>query len=162
MRIGDINKDNYESFARLLGIKNAKAPVIDRGVNKTDAYVYYGIPGMDITGKDPSSWQKIVDVSDDVRAKMIDIARKDFINNYGMSDGEEMNAVIRKYVLSIPENQRPSAAWTLAQINVNESQRLYNIVKEKNPSWQNGEPFDRSILTLTNYGLSENSVDIKV
>ena len=185
MRIGEINKDNYMQYSKLLstltgGKKNANAPgnvAINRGIGKTDAFgqerVFgadgyetkesidrrlkkiqlahpdgsYGIPGMDITGKDPSSWQKIIDVSDDVREKMISIARKDFVNNYGMSDGEEESAAIKKYLWTLPEDKRLSASWTLQQIYRQEAQRLADIVKSKVPGWQYGEPFDRTILT---------------
>ena len=177
MRIGEINKDNYMHYSKLLsnltgGKQNANAlPTPQRELSKAevDAIVRkaqlahpdgsYGIPGMDVTDKAPSSWQKIIDVSDDARAEMIDIARKDFIKNYGGSDGEEMSAAIKKYLWTLPEDKRLGASWTLQQVYLNEALRLGDIVKAKIPSWQYGEPFDRSILADS---LSGSIVDTKV
>ena len=176
MRIGEINKDNYMQYSKLLsnltgGKKNANVlPTRQRELTKAevDAIVRkaqlahpdgsYGLPGMDITNKNPSEYQKIVDVPDDLREKIIGIARKDFINKYGMTDGEELHAEIRKYLWSIPEGQRNSAAYTLSEVFRDESQRLTDIVKSKMPGWKNGEPFDRSI--LAGY-LSGSIVDTK-
>ena len=39
-------------------------------------------PGMDITGR--SDWKKIVEVSDDIKEKVIEQTRKNFINGFGM------------------------------------------------------------------------------
>ena len=164
MRIGDINRNNYTEYAKLFstltGGKSNKATPEPFGQRRLLTYdeieerlrpfrladpIHYGMPGCDITGKDPSSWQKIVDVSDDIREKMINVARKDFLNNYGLTDGKEMGDIGSKYLLSLPENKRLSAGWTVLEIFRNESQRLTDIVKSKIPGWKNGEPFDRSI-----------------
>lgn len=71
--------------------------------------------------------------SDDIKEKIINLARKEFLNNYGMTDGEELSSLTRKYVLSLPEKERSSAAWTLGQMFSNESARLHDVVKSNNP-----------------------------
>lgn len=156
MRIGEINKNNYMEYIKLFSEfkrkKNQRKgnlsnilpgkPTFAEKLGNADSE--YMIPGMYITGKDPSEWQKNIKVSDDIKDKMLNLARKEFLNNYGLTDGEERSALIRNYILSIPESQRLSAAWTLDEIFSSESQRLIDIAKTKIPGWQNGQAFDRS------------------
>lgn len=169
MRIGETNQSNYMEYLKLLSKKNNNKSSTQSSGSTNEADIvrkyqladpeHYGIPGMDITGKNPSDWQRIVDVSDDIRDKITNLARKEFINNYGMSDGEELSALKREYVLSLPENERLSASWTLERIFIDESLRLADIVKSQTPDWQAGQAFDRSI--LADY-ISGNNFDIKV
>ena len=46
-------------------------------------------PGMDITGR--SDWKRIVEVSDDIKEKVIQQTRRNFINGFGMVNDESEN-----------------------------------------------------------------------
>lgn len=102
-------------------------------------------PGMDITGR--SDWKKIVEVSADIKEKVIQQTRKNFINGFGMIDerSESFNELIKKHAQTLPVDERASAMWTLTQIKTEEAQKLVDIVREHNPIWKHGEPFDSSI-----------------
>ncbi len=56
-------------------------------------------PGMDITGR--SDWKKIVEVSDDIKEKVIQQTRRNFINGFGMVNdkSENFNEFIKKNTL---------------------------------------------------------------
>lgn len=113
---------------------------------------------MDITGMTAADF-KIVPVSDEIRNALINQERKDFLENYGMSNGEELSALMRKYIAGVPENERINVGWTLNQISLNEAQRLTDFAKERIPGWQAGKPFDRSIFADI---MSSRSIDKKI
>lgn len=102
-------------------------------------------PGMDITGR--SDWKKIVEVSDDIKEKVIEQTRKNFINGFGMVNekSESFNELIKKHAQTLPVDERASTMWTLTQIKTAEAQKLVDIVRENNPIWKHGEPFDPNI-----------------
>ena len=67
-------------------------------------------------------------------------------NGYGVSDGEDISAVIRNYTMSLAPEQRLSASWTLNEIFHSEATRLGEYVHQQDSSWNWGKPFDTSIL----------------
>ena len=67
-------------------------------------------------------------------------------NGYGVSDGEDISAVIRNYTMSLAPEKRMSASWTLNEIFHSEATRLGEYVRQHDPSWDWGTPFDTSIL----------------
>ena len=173
MRIGEVNKDNYKFFLQMLGAKSSKA--LDaifgsdekKGISEKDVFQKTikdenYLEGMTISEND-TSWHKIVPVSDEVRNKIIETVRKEFLENgNGMSKdgGSRVIPVInREYLKSLPPNERLSATWTLGQIMMNEEQRLVDYVKKMDPTWTNGKRFDKSILINSNFGT--NTVDVK-
>lgn len=66
-------------------------------------------------GKD---WKKIVSVSDEVKTKLSEVVKKDFIstNGLGIPEGSRENDVINHYLSTISSDKRSSASWTLIQI----------------------------------------------
>ena len=48
----------------------------------------YGVAGMDITGKDPSTFRKIIDVSEAARKDMFDTTLREYIRYNGMGSGD--------------------------------------------------------------------------
>lgn len=48
----------------------------------------YGVAGMDITGKDPSEFHKIIDVSETARQDMFDETKRHFIQENGVANGD--------------------------------------------------------------------------
>lgn len=153
MRIGDVNQDNYAAYMKLFSKnKDVKSLSLKAQVEKTAPIAVDPedseriMPGMSIHNKSISELQKTTDVSNEVREKIINTIRKDFINNYGMSDGEKYRAIAVEYIKSRPPEERLAVSWTLDRIFGEEGKRLGEIVREKISSWQPGQPFDRSIL----------------
>lgn len=68
----------------------------------------YGVSGMDITGKDPSTIQKIIDIPEAARQDMFDTSLREFIRDYGgMGNGEtDRTAVYTRYQRVNPATQK--------------------------------------------------------
>ncbi len=111
----------------------------------------YGTPGMSLN--DASDWRKIVPVDEGVVQQVKQIALDHMKNGYGVSDGEDISAVIRNYTMSLAPEQRLSASWTLNEIFHSEATRLGEYVHQHDPSWDWGKPFDTSILDGYQQGL---------
>jgi len=176
MRIGEVNRDNYQQMLSLLGVKNNA--VLDNLIgndkkNYTEEELYELQLQRGIITKDTifvkegdNSWKKTVSVPDDVKNDIISTVRRQFLENgNGMSkdggvDGMEVLGMIEKYKKSIPRDERLSATWTLERMMIGEQQRLVNYVKDNVSGWTQGQPFDRDILLKSNFG--ENRVDVKV
>jgi len=181
MRIGEVNKDNYKFFLQMLGAKNSKAldAIMGDGKEKgkgklpTEEDILQNMiksgqieEGMFIReGEDTSKYTKTVHVSDEVKNKIIDTVRKQFLRNGngmskpGGSDGNEFGAIMKEYRKSIPPSERLSVTWTLSQIQIEEERRLVAYVKKIDPTWDFGKKFDKNILINSNFGT--NTVDVK-
>lgn len=115
----------------------------------------YGTPGMSLN--DAGDYRKIVPVDEGVVRQVKQIALDHMKNGYGVSDGEDISAVIRNYTMSQAPEKRLSVSWTLNEIFHSEAVRLGEFVHQQDPSWDWGKPFDTSI--LDNY---HQGVDIAV
>lgn len=104
----------------------------------------YGTPGMSLNGA--GDYRKIVPVDEDVAQKVKQIAFDHMKNGYGVSDGEDISAVIRNYTMTLSPEKRLSASWTLNEMFHSEATRLGEFVHQQDPSWDWGKPFDTSIL----------------
>lgn len=104
----------------------------------------YGTPGMSLN--DAGDYRKIVPVDKGVVQQVKQIALDHMKNGYGVSDGEDISAVIRSYTMSLSPEKRLSASWTLNEIFHSEATRLGEFVHQHDPSWDWGKPFDTSIL----------------
>lgn len=113
--------------------------------------------GMCLNGR--TDTQDRTNVSDDIKEELTKLARKEFISNFGMSDGEEQSSITKKYLMSLPESQRLSASNTLNDIYSEEAKRLQDIAKERIPNWQPGQSFDSGIFADV---ISGNVFDEKV
>ena len=163
MRIGEVSKDNYAAYIKLLGGKNTatlenmfgndkSGKIKERTRAECDAAVIkagYAEEGM-LHAEGDTSWKKIVSVSDDIREKITSVAKRQFMSKsggelYNAADGDEIGAIMKEYRSHLPANERASATWTLGQIVRDETARLANIVKSSDPTWEQGKPFDRNI-----------------
>lgn len=156
MRIGEINQHNYTEFTRLFSKKAAKAvrtflsqslPELSHSVPQAqeNAINPYANPGQDITGR--TDWKKIVPVSKDITDKLLANVKEDFEERNGMTgDHNDQNDRINNYLKTLPPEERPSASWTLDQVMINEANRYVSKIRQHNPKWTNGEPFDTNIL----------------
>lgn len=179
MRIGEVNKDNYKDYLKLFNVKNAKEieESIDRvwGKDKESEFdhsleaaekylvsIGYAEEGMLIDINNDGSWKKIVPVSDDIKNKLIETIRRQFLTNGdGMTaegDGDELGAILKDYRKNIDPSERLSVTWTLNQIITQESQRLIGYVKSNMSGWKHGEPIDPDVLKAA---VSGNHFDVK-
>lgn len=104
----------------------------------------YGTPGMSLNNA--GDYRKIVPVDEGIVQRVKQIAFDHMKNGYGVSDGEDISAVIRDYTMSLSPEERLSASWTLNEIFHSEATRLGEFVHQQDPSWDWGKPFDTSIL----------------
>lgn len=111
----------------------------------------YGTPGMSLN--DAGDYRKIVPVDKGVVQQVKQIALDHMKNGYGVSDGEDISAVIRSYTMSLSPEKRLSASWTLNEIFHSEAVRLGDYVHRQDPDWDWGKPFDTSILDGYRFGL---------
>jgi len=165
MRIGEVNQENYKQMLKILGVKDTTN--LDKLMGKSAKEMEaefdhsfeaaeramvasgFGQEGMLIREGD-TSWKKIIPVSDEVRDKLIEVVRRQFLaNKDGMSDyrdGDEIGAVYRKYREGIPPSERLSATYTMSQIVREENQRLYNYVTAHVPGWKAGQIIPDDVL----------------
>ncbi|MCI9423382.1 MAG: DUF3879 family protein, partial [Dorea sp.] len=66
------------------------------------------------------------------------------LNCYG--DTTKRTEVFTRYQLSVNKPDRLSGTWTLGQYERMYTKAFYEAVKEANPNWQLGQPFDTSIV----------------
>lgn len=138
-----------------LAIRNIMGRLDEDG----DRVNIYGVAGMDITGKDPSTWHKIIDIPQAARQDMFDTALKEYIQENGMGSGEsDRTAVFTRYQLSVKKADRLMGTWTLEQYERCYNRAFYSIVKEANPDWQPGQKFDPSIL----HGITREDVESRI
>lgn len=168
MRIGEITKDNYTDYIKMFGGKNPqsleemwgkdkKTTGTEKSIPNKDTNTF-GVSGMDITGMTAADF-KIVKVSDEIKEQLTSLAKKVFLDNNGMNDGEEMSALMRKYIASTPEKDRKHVAYTLHQVWYDEYKQIEDTVKETIPGWKPGKAFDRDFVDEL---ISKGGLDIKV
>lgn len=171
MRIGEITKDNYKEFLKMLGLKNPQS--LDNVLGEEEefdhsyearnaALVAAGHEdGMLIRDGD-MSWRKIVPVSDEIKDKLLATVKRQFLTNgngmFEAHDGDEIGAIMKQYRANIPPADRLAVTWTLGEIVYAEKVRLVDFVKAHDPSWTFNKPFDRSI--FDNY--VSGGIDIKI
>ncbi len=106
--------------------------------------MYHGRDGV----ADRSTWQQLIDVSDDARQKMFDNVKREFIQENGISNGDttKRSKIFREYQLSVKKEDRAKGTWTLQQYEGKYRSAMYAAVKAANPKWEPGQPFDPGIL----------------
>jgi len=187
MRIGEVNQNNYKHFFSMLGAKSTKT--LDALMNGNQAttggeeisieeaekreiarLIKMGVIEEGMVSfsweSDNANWGKTVPVSDEVREKLIETARKHFLDlaNGVKPNGVEertndVRTIMTEYRKNIPPSERLDVTWTLSHIYTDEKQRLIDYVKSKNPTWSYGQAFDKNILLNSNFG--EYGVDVK-
>ena len=74
-------------------------------------------------------------------------------SGYGVSDGEDISALIRNYTMSLSPEECLSASWTLNEASTAKAVRLGESVHRHDPSWDWGKPFDTGILDSCQQGV---------
>ena len=138
----------------LLGGREAHMRNVMRNYNSDGDFIGPGgivVPGMyhgEDGSVDRSTWQQLIDVSDESRQKMFDNVKREFIQENGISNGDttKRSQIFREYQLSVKKEDRAKGTWTLQQYEGKYRSAMYAAVKAANPNWQPGQPFDSSIL----------------
>lgn len=138
----------------LMGGREAHMKNMMRSYNSDGDYVGPGgliVPGMHhgrSGSVDRSTWQQIINVSEDMRQKMFDNVKREFIQENGIANGDttKRSKIFREYQLSVKKEDRAKGTWTLQQYEGKYCSAMYAAVKAANPKWQPGQPFDPSIL----------------
>lgn len=163
MKISDINQHNYTLFMRLFCKTNPKVMKLSQLLSDIPSQAQsctLGPPGVgeDVTGR--TDWKKIVPVPKDVTDKLLATVKESFEQRNGMTgEHSNQNDIINDYLQTLPPEERPSASWTLNQVIINEANRYVNKIRQHDPNWMNGQPFDTSILDERP---AENHLDQKV
>ncbi len=147
----------------LMGGREAHMKNMMRSYNSDGDYVGPGgliVPGMHhgrSGSVDRSTWQQIINVSEDMRQKMFDNVKREFIQENGIANGDttKRSKIFREYQLSVKKEDRAKGTWTLQQYEGKYCSAMYAAVKAANPKWQPGQPFDPRILD----GVTRESVE---
>lgn len=156
MRIDQINQYNYVGFMKLLSNnqKAAETSSLSQLLSDLSQSVPqaqkcsvnpYANPSQDITGR--TDWKKIIPVSKEVTDKLSANVKEDFAERKGMTgEHNNQNDIINDYLKTLPPEERSSASWTLQQVIINEANRYVTKIRQHDPHWINGQPFDTNIL----------------
>ena len=107
----------------MLGGREAHMKNVMRNYNSDGDYIGPGgiiVPGMH-HGRDGevdrSTWQQLIPVSDEMRQKMFDNVKREFIQENGISNGDttKRSKIFREYQLSVKKEDRAKGTWTLQQ-----------------------------------------------
>lgn len=150
----------------LLGGREAHMRNVMQNYNSDGDFVGPGgvvVPGMyhgEDGTVDRSTWQQLINVSDDARQKMFDNVKREFIQENGISNGDttKRSQVFREYQLSVKKEDRAKGTWTLQQYEGKYRSAMYAAVKAANPNWQPGQPFDPGILDSVTRESVENQL----
>ncbi|MCI8740717.1 MAG: DUF3879 family protein [Oscillibacter sp.] len=110
-----------------------------------------GTPGMSLN--DAGDYRRIVPVDERVLQQVKQIVFDHMKSGYGVSDGEDISALIRNYTMSLSPEECLSASWTLNEAVHSEAVRLGESVHRHDPSWDWGKPFDTGILDSCQQGV---------
>ena len=123
---------NEESSLNKSNTTNGFTKPTTNNLNPDDMVNTHGMKGMYIGGG--RDWKKIVSVSDDVKQKLEDVVKRDFIatNGRAIPEGTKRKDVIIKYLGTISAGSRAPAAWTLDRMAGDYASRLEALVKENN------------------------------
>ena len=193
MRIGQVNTENYKEFLKILGVKNPKGLEKVSGENNKN-FLHNAIKNKDkplnkltmddfcmdtlekelaargiieegmLMRKGDTSWRRTVEVSDNIRQKVIDKMREKVLSqssgrHISAEQADELWAIVKQYRSSIPPSERLAFTYTVENIASAEERRLVDYIRSQVPGWQSGQAFDPRILTGSNWGL--NHMDIK-
>lgn len=116
-------------------------------------------PGMNATGKDPSAWHIIVEIPEDVRQGIFDLEREGFLEGYGLGKADGRSEFYHAFQLTLPEEERLAATWTLGRYELMYATAFVAAVREALPYWDYGDPFDPEIVAdITRESVEERIV----
>ena len=81
---------------------------------------------MSILGKNPSDWQKIVDISDEMKRIIKEDVKNCYLKRYGKSSSDSVRSFflkVNRYLNIIPPKDRLSSSYTIIQLSIIESEK---------------------------------------
>lgn len=94
-----------------------------------------------------TSYRKIIPVDESVKNKIIEQAKKECIMWNGTTKGTtKVPVMIHEYAKTRKVEDRLSTLWTLDQAVSEAEQKWLRIIRQHNPNWNYGDPFDPKIL----------------
>ena len=96
----------------------------------------------------PISGQQIVKVPESTRQAIFDETKRQFIENNGNVDDKSVQRaeIYQDYLKSTPKKSQQSGTWTLSQYESQYRSAMTDAVKAANPSWKEGQPFNKKAL----------------
>lgn len=106
------------------------------------------VPGMLANGIPESERHQIIDISEKARQDMFDNTKREFIEEYGVANGDttKRSDVFRRYQLSEKIENRLKGTWTLEQYERAYRSAFVEAVKEADPKWETGKAFNPNVL----------------
>lgn len=158
------NSKKYQAAIKRLGtswsiptkskmLEQHRQLVLSNWMKKFDADGDYidpvtGMAGLCATGIPISERHKIISVSEDARQKMFDEVKCQFIAENGNKNGRttRRSEVFQAYQRSVSKSDRLKGTWTLEQYERQYRQAMIKAVKDADPSWDFGKPFNAKVL----------------
>ncbi len=148
---------NMTEYEKQLTIKNWM-----KSYDKDGDYIdpVTGISGLLGTGKSVSERHQIIKVSEAARQDMFDEVKRHFIQENGNKNGRttKRSEVFQRYQKSVPKADRLKGTWTLEQYERQYRQAMISAVKEADPSWDFGKPFDSKTLDKVDREKIDNAI----
>lgn len=118
------------------------------------------VPGMLVNGIPESERHQIIEISDKARQDMFDNTKREFIQEYGVANGDttKRSDVFRRYQLSEKIENRLKGTWTLGQYERMYNRAFVEAVKEKDPNWEPGKAFDANLIK----GITREDVESRI
>ena len=110
-------------------------------------YNIFGVSGMDATGKDSSSFHKLIEIPWEYRERLFEYEKERLMDSYGLSwDDSKREKIYRDCQLSFNAADRLECSWTLGQYDRVYVAALLSTVEQSTPGWEYGEAFDTTVL----------------
>lgn len=94
-----------------------------------------------------TSYRKIIPVDESVKNKILEQDKKEFIMWNGMNKcTTKIPDMIYEYAKTRKPEDRLAASWTLSRAVQEQGSKFIRIVRQHNPNWNYGDPFDPKIL----------------
>lgn len=109
----------------------------------------------------PISGQQIVKVPESTRQAIFDETKRRFIENNGSVDdpSAQRAEIYQDYLKGTSKRNQASGTWTLTQYESQYRAAMTDAVKASNPSWKEGQPFNRKALdSVTREGVEKRLV----
>lgn len=110
----------------------------------------------------PISGQQIVKVPESTRQALFDETKRRFIENNGSSvddQSAQRAEIYQDYLKGTSKKSPQSGTWTLSQYESQYRSAMTDAVKASNPSWKEGQPFNKKALdSVTREGVEKRLV----
>lgn len=141
-------------IANIQGIKNLMQSYDENGDFKSPVT---GLTGMDATNIPISQRHKIIDIPEKSRQEMFDNAKREFLEENGVANGDttKRSDVFYHYQKGAKKEDRLKGTWTLEQYERQYNKAFEDAVKAANPKWKQGMKIPEGALD----GITRESIE---